>query len=199
AEQEAAEEHGLGAVAFEEGFADGEHLVALALKAPWTFEQPASALAPDQIADVVAHDGRRCGERDDQLDVQLAPAREHRGRDQRGEQAPAGTTLPRPLCVRRSCGARAGRFARRTAAGTARGDGAGVSGRAARDSPPARTSALEQARRLRLGTLALELARVAGKDAAGGVAERAAHFASRVVAVAGIECERDGDCGGELG
>ena len=71
-------------MAFEEGFADGEHLVALALKAPWTFEQPASALAPDQIADVVAHDCRRCGERDDQLDVQLAPAREHRGRDQRG-------------------------------------------------------------------------------------------------------------------
>ena len=40
---------------------------------------------------------------------------------------------------------------------------------------------------------------MAGRDAAGGVAEGTAHFASRVVALAGIERERDRDRIGELG
>src|SRR2546423_3956887 len=59
AEQEAAEEHGLGAVALEERFAGRQHLSALAFETPRPFEQPAAALATDQVADVVADDRAR--------------------------------------------------------------------------------------------------------------------------------------------
>jgi len=71
-------------VAFEERFSDAQHLQALAVKAPRSFQQPAPALAANQVADVVAHDrgGRR--ERDDKLDFQLALAGQQGGADQRG-------------------------------------------------------------------------------------------------------------------
>ena len=47
AEDEAAEEHGLRAVSFEERLPRLEHLAALAMEAAGTFERPAPALAPD--------------------------------------------------------------------------------------------------------------------------------------------------------
>ena len=72
AEHEAPEEHGLGAVALEERLADVQDLQALAVKAPGTLEQPAPALAADQIADVVADDRRGGGEADHELDLEFA-------------------------------------------------------------------------------------------------------------------------------
>ena len=83
AEDEAAEEHGLRAVALEERLARLEHLQALAVEATGPFEQPAPALAPDQVADVVADDRGERGERDHELDFELAPGGEHGGGDQR--------------------------------------------------------------------------------------------------------------------
>ena len=61
-----------------------EHLQALALEAAGPFEQPAPALAADQVADVVADDRGGGGERDHELDLELAAGGEHGGGDQRG-------------------------------------------------------------------------------------------------------------------
>ena len=83
AQQEAPEEHGLGPVALEEWLAGDENLAALALKAPGTLQYPASALASDLIADVVAHDRRKRRDRDHQLDMQFALA----GQPPRPDQA----------------------------------------------------------------------------------------------------------------
>ena len=54
------------------------------VKAPRPFEQPAAALATDQVADVVADDRGRGGDRDHELDLQLPLAGEHAAGDQRG-------------------------------------------------------------------------------------------------------------------
>ncbi len=48
----------------EEGLADPQHLLALAVEAAGALEQPAPALAPDHVADVVADDRGCGGERD---------------------------------------------------------------------------------------------------------------------------------------
>ena len=48
------------------------------------FQQPPPALAPDLVADVVAHDRRQRGDRDDQLDLQFALAGQHAADDHRG-------------------------------------------------------------------------------------------------------------------
>ena len=60
-----------------------EHLLALAVEAAGPFQQPAPALAADQIADVVAHDRRQRRERDHQLDLQLPWLASDGGGDQR--------------------------------------------------------------------------------------------------------------------
>ena len=62
-QDEAPEEHGLGAVTLEERLADAQHLLALALEGARALEQPASALAADHVADVVADDRGGGGER----------------------------------------------------------------------------------------------------------------------------------------
>ena len=75
-EHEAAEEHRLGAVPFEEGLAGGEHLPPLALEAPGALEQPATAATTDLVAEVVADDRGKRRHRDHELDLQLAAAGE---------------------------------------------------------------------------------------------------------------------------
>ena len=84
AEQKAAEEDRLRPMAFEERFAHGQHLQALAVKAPGALQQPAAALTADQIADVVAEDRRAGRQRDHHLDLQLATACQQRRRYERG-------------------------------------------------------------------------------------------------------------------
>ena len=63
AKHEAAEEDGLGTVAVEERLASAQGVEALAVEAAGPLEQPASTLAPDDVADVVADDRRGGGDR----------------------------------------------------------------------------------------------------------------------------------------
>ncbi len=83
----------LGPWTSKNGSPDAQHLLALALEGAGPLEQPAPALAPDHVADVVADDRGGGGERDHELDLELALAGEHGGGDQRGlagDGQPAG-------------------------------------------------------------------------------------------------------------
>ena len=71
-------------MALEEGLADAQHLLALAVVASGALEQPATSLAADHVADVVAHDRRDSGDDDDELDFEFALAGQHAGGDERG-------------------------------------------------------------------------------------------------------------------
>src|SRR6202035_289876 len=83
-QQEPSEVDGLRSVPLEERLADLQELLALAAEGARALEHPAPALAPDQVADVVAHDRAGGGKRDHELDLELAPAGEDGGGDQGG-------------------------------------------------------------------------------------------------------------------
>jgi hypothetical protein len=84
AEDPASQEHRLRAVASEERLADLEDARAVTRKWTRPEQEPASALAPDQVAGVVAGDRRCGGQRDHELDLQSVLAGQHCCGDQRG-------------------------------------------------------------------------------------------------------------------
>ncbi len=82
--QPAAEEHGLAAMAREEVLALVEKLQPLALPPPRPRQQPVTDTAADEVAQVVADDGRRDRDDEDDRQRQVPLRRQHARRDQAG-------------------------------------------------------------------------------------------------------------------